>query len=40
MLAPATEPEGMVGDGDRDREEQADASANNTGTLNNSGRKN
>ncbi|XP_066364113.1 putative disease resistance protein RGA3 [Miscanthus floridulus] len=40
MLAPATEPEGMVGDGDKDREEQADASANNTGTLNNSGRKN
>ncbi|CAD6271324.1 unnamed protein product [Miscanthus lutarioriparius] len=42
MLAPATEPEGMVGlgDGDRDREEHADASANNTGTLNNSGRKN
>jgi len=40
MLAPATEPEGMVGDRDRDREGQADASANNTGTLNSSGRKN
>jgi len=40
MLAPATEPEGMVGDGDRNRAEQADPSANSTGTLSNSGRKN
>ncbi|CAD6271327.1 unnamed protein product [Miscanthus lutarioriparius] len=40
MLAPATEPEGMVGDGDRNRAEQADPSANSTGTLSNSGRNN
>jgi hypothetical protein len=40
VLAPPIEPEGMVGDGDRDETEPIGASSSNSGIPNNSGRKN